>query len=189
MKYLRFQILNSKFFCIKRVEGVSLFELIIAITISGFVLTGVMMSYVSLTKAAQKIDISRQLQREINFAMARISDRVRGFSVDYENSRCEYIYNQEDLCIKGENIFEFVPATDESSGQLNMNGEPLFSKLFSVKAVLFTVTPTKDPKENFSNEQIQPRVQVYLRVGLAEGVKISMEDFEIQTTLSSRLYQ
>lgn len=180
MKRLKSKIQNSKFFCIKRVEGVTLFELIVSITISGFVLTGVMMSYVSLTKAAQKIDISRQLQREINFAMARISDRVRGYSVDYENNICEYEENHDDLCITGGDTFQF----DFKNNQLNMNGEPLFSKLFSVNKVAFSVTPSEP-----SALSAQPCVQVYLKVGLAEGVKINMQDFEIQTTLSSRLYQ
>ncbi len=164
----------------KRAEGVTLFELIIAITISGFVLTGVMASYVSLSRSAQKIDISRQLQREINFAMARISDRVRGFSTDYDTCN-NYADNLHKLCVQGGDYFEF----DDENGMLNMNGQPLFSPVFEVKEVAFNVTPTEKP----SGLDPQPRVQVYLRVGLGEGVKIHLQDFEIQTTLSSRLYQ
>ncbi len=191
-----------------RKPGTTLIELIVIVVISAIILSAVMTSYASLVKTNQKINVSRQLQKEINFAMIRLTDKMRSYSVDYEaydSGNCSG-YNLSDsnnlLCIQGEgetdsyffNQGDFIAPDGETYKTLFMNQEPLFSSFFEVKNVHFFVTPSKDPFDiknlqtpaDIKAYNLQPKVTITLEVG---SIQYEDLEFHIQTTISSRKYQ
>ncbi len=158
-----------------RTNGFSLVELVVAITIGGIILTGVMGSFLTLSKMRQQLDLTRQIQREINFATIRIADRIRSQSVDYflwdENNHYTLPIGTED------EVFDF----NETGHMLTMNGAPLFSPNLMVRNLNFSVFPETEDND------IQPSVQLELIVSeRAVTPKISVP---LRTTISSRLIQ
>lgn len=175
--------------------GFTLIEVVVAITIAGIILSAVMVSYVSLAQTSRRIDISRQLQKETNFAMIRIADRVRAQSIDYEayysgsgSPEACGPSNLKVLCLGAKTKTITNPSKtvfvlkDEN---LEMNAAPLFSKKFKVDKAEFKISPERDPAK-LSNPQYQPKAQIILEISSREEPKISLL---IQTTVSSRLYE
>lgn len=170
----------------KKLHGLSLVELLVAITVAGIILATVMTSYVSLEKSSRKIDLSRQLLRETNFALIRIGDRIRNNSIDYskysgENAPCS-LENTEKLCLKrGIQIEQY-------EGNLLFAGQPLFSDIFHIQKAVFEVSPEEDPA-NLGNDQFQPKVQILLKLESAEKNPIKIDPLLLRTTISSRQYE
>lgn len=160
-----------------RQTGYTLIELLVAITIGGIVLATVMGSFLSLSKTQQQLDITRQIQREINFATIRIADRVRSQSIDYEAVGQN---NHHLLPIEEGEIFVF----DEDTHQLTMDGAPLFSHNLMVQDVEFTVS--EDPHLS----HIQPWVRIELLVSdKVEETEDPLVSIPLRTTISSRIIQ
>ena len=174
MKNFFQKFLQKKF---RRIPGFSLIEILVAIVVSGIVLSAVMTSYVSLTQTSRKIDLSRQLQREMNFAMIRIGDRIRSHPIDFLDKKCKNSASK--LCLKNLTI-EF------SEGNLGFENQPLFSEIFAVENATFALTPSTDPG---SFGKTQPRVKIILEVGSAEKNHVKIPPLLLQTTISSRTYQ
>lgn len=153
-----------------KLAGFSLVELVVAITIGGVVLSTVMVSYVSLAKMRQSLDISRQVQRELNFATMRISDRARANSINYEKLDSD---NHHFLPL-GEDEFIY----DDVAKSLSMNGAPLFSPNIMVEQAEFDVWPiNNDPK-------VQPMVNLQLLVSSKNKPDI---EIPLRTSISSRV--
>ncbi len=150
--------------------GFSLIELVVAITIGGVILATVMGSYLSLAQVRQNLDITRQLQREVNFAAMRISDRARAYSVNYEELDAD---NHHYLPL-GDDEFEY----DAMEKELTMNGAPLFSPNVEVSELNFTVFPTAP------SNRVQTKVTLEFRVTSRVKPEISVP---LRTTISSRL--
>ncbi len=166
----------------------TLIELLIAITISSIVLSLILGSSAFLIRLNRKLDISRELQKEISFAMERMTDKIHTQSINYasynpkSNTPCadQDPSSTNDLCV-GDTNFTF------QNNMLFENKDPLFSKEYQVIKTIFHITPTKDPVTNFESEnQIQPRVTIFVKVISKESPEINSE---IQTTLSSRQYE
>lgn len=184
-KSLKFKTKNRR---VKH-KGFTLVEVLVALVISGMLLASVMGSFWVLMRANQRAQISRELQKETNFAIIRMADTIRNFAIDYEayqfgtGSICESldINNCQNLCIK-ENEFEHK---DEN---LFMNGQPLFSAKHKVENVYFSIAPSQNPFENLGDrqKQIQPRATIFIHVVSKNDPAIELE---IQTTISSRKYK
>ncbi len=163
-----------------RQSGYTLIELLVAITIGGVVLATVMGSFLALSKTQKQLDLTRQIQREINFAAIRIADRVRSQSIDYVRLDADPT-NHHFLPI-GESGGEF--RFDPGTGQLTMNDTPLFSHNLMVRDLEFEVS------ENPDIFHIQPSVKIELLVSNRtidlEPPKVSIP---LRTTISSRIIQ
>lgn len=159
---------------IQRNAGLSLVELVVAIAIGGVVLATVMGSYLSLAKMKQNLDITRQIQREVNFAVMRISDRVRAYSVNYDHNDFSPI--DSSFLPLGDDEFKY----DEDDGQLTMNGAPLFSPIIEVRDLRFEVSP------DALSSRVQARVKIEILVGSRVKPELSVP---LRTTISSRLIE
>lgn len=202
MKTIKNYFTNFIFFCqkkginfelkkIKRLKnkGFTLIEVLVSLVISSMILVSVMGSYWVLIKANKSAEISRGLQKETNFAMIRMADSIRNFSIDYESyafgsgAVCESldINSCQNLCVKG-NVYQ------HKNGNLFMNDQPLFSNKYKVEDVYFLTAPGANPFENLDNRslQLQPRVTIFIKVFSKENPAIKLE---IQTTVSSRKYK
>ena len=156
-------------------SGLTLIELIIAITIGGIILATVMGSFLTLGKNKQTLDTRRQIQREINFATLRMADRIRSQSVDYARVVAS---DRHFLPVREEEAFWF----DEDAGMIFMNDAPLFSHFLRVQDAEFTVSE--------QNDLFQPKVHIKIRVSekTADGVEPVLS-IPIRTTISSRIIQ
>jgi prepilin-type N-terminal cleavage/methylation domain-containing protein len=154
--------------------GFTLIELIVAITIGGIILATVMGSFLTLSKTKQTLDITRQIQRELNFATIRIADRVRSQSIDYARLVDS---NHHFLPLGQDESFRF----DEDAGMIFMNDAPLFSHLLHVQDVELTVSPN-------NNEQ-QPYVHLEILVSEKSSEESPRISIPIRTTISSRIIQ
>ncbi len=167
-------------------SGFTLIELLVAVVISGIVLVSVMSSFWLFIQTHQKAEANRELQREVRFAMTRIADKTRNYSIKYSEyqsgGNCPPSINQNHkLCLE-DHSFEF------RDGNLWLEDQPIFSEnKFKVNDAFFGFSPDEDPKINLGelDLQIQPKVTVYLEV---ESKRDSNINFEVQTSLSSRKY-
>ncbi len=162
-----------------RQSGYTLIELLVAITIGGIILATVMGSFLALSTTQKQLDLTRQIQREINFATIRIADRVRSQSIDYDLIDAD-LANHHFLPIKSGEIFTF----DQNTGELLMNDSPLFSHNLMVRDLEFTVS------ENPQVSHLQPWVTIELlvseRTAETENPTVSIP---LRTTISSRIIQ
>ena len=164
-----------------RQSGYTLIELLVAITIGGIVLATVMGSFLALSKTQKQLDLTRQIQREINFATIRIADRVRSQALDYVRLDADPS-NHHFLPIEGEEGFRFDPATEIE--QLFMNDAPLFSHNLMVRDLKFTVSEDPD------TSHLQPSVKIELRVSdRTTGAEPPTVSIPLRTTISSRIIQ
>ncbi|HEY5713759.1 MAG TPA: prepilin-type N-terminal cleavage/methylation domain-containing protein [Candidatus Gracilibacteria bacterium] len=67
-------------------KGFTLIELIISIVIYGIIMTSVLASFWTLVKTRERADHFRNLEREVHFAMTRLSDTLRGNGINYIDS-------------------------------------------------------------------------------------------------------
>lgn len=172
----------------------TLVELLVSMVISALLLTAVLGSFWVLMQTNQKNEISGRLQQQTNFALLRISDKIKNHSIDYEKAKnmtplpLDLGTPQKQLLLNGN--FEFKKTPDN----LTMNGQPLFSNEFKVTETFFWVSPSKDPLDltqfttplEQKKSQLQPKVTIVLQVESKRFPNISLD---IQTTISSRKYQ
>ncbi len=165
----------------------TLVELLVSMVISALLLTTVLGSFWILMQTNQQNEESGRLQQQANFALLRISDKIKNYSIDYQKAETiipalDLGSPQTQLYINGG--FEFK----KHGENLTMNGQPLFSPSFRVKNALFWVSPKKDPFTNIDIKdfQLQPKVTMVLQV---ESKKFPNIALDIQTTISSRKYQ
>lgn len=152
--------------------GFSLIELVVAIAIGGVILATVMGSYLSLARMRQSLDVTRQIQREVNFAAMRMGDRMRAHSVNYEHE--DYSPENHEFLPLGEDEFVY----DNKEKMVRMNGAPLFSPSLEVSELRFEVIPSQ------RSEKIQGMVKLELRVSSKAKPEISVP---LRTTISSRI--
>jgi len=161
-------------------KGMTLVEILVSMTISAVIFSAVLISYSAILKSQQKADTLRQMQKEIHFAMARISDRIRAKSIDFEKyefpEKCSgvNIASAEKLCVGGGDFFE------KSGKSIKMNSQPLISDKFSVETAIFYTTPSD------STENLQPKTTIFLEVKSNSIPNLKMA---LQTTISSRIYK
>ncbi|MCF7812226.1 prepilin-type N-terminal cleavage/methylation domain-containing protein [Candidatus Gracilibacteria bacterium] len=188
-------------------KGSTLLELIVSIVITAIVLTAVMASYLALVRANQAANISRQLQKEANFAMIRIADKIRTFLPHYEQYSADgnQIGEQTFLSLLHEETGQTVvfekAETDRAENfcqaryghkcqTLLMNGSPLFSQNIHVSEALFRLSPAKNPflPENLGEKavQLQPKGTLFLKIESTQDPDINLT---LQTTISSRRYE
>ena len=141
------------------------------------------------------MQVSRELQSEVRFALTRVADKVRSSGINYPEyqgvGHCSSNINQQ-LCLlspQGQTHFlHYDPAlltlnlgTDPSTTQ------PLLSpRRFTVHNVHLSVSPADDPTL-LTNRQGQPKVTVFIK---ASPTDPRYQDLviETQTTISSRQY-
>ena len=188
----------SGFECKK--SGFTLIEVLVSIVISTMVLTAVLNSYFQSLRVHARLDVTRQLQKEVHFALIRMADKIRDLSVDYG----EYLsvdgvggdcFGQDmnvgsRLCLRGDVVFGV------EDGRLEMSESPLLSSRFVVEDLRFTVTPEEDlgliesgrtlTLDKVRALSLQPKVEVFLRVK-----SLGQDDVELalRTTISSRIYE
>ncbi len=177
-----------------KVPAYTLIETLIAVTITSLILVTIMGTYWQMIKIENTTNLSRQLQKEVHFALIRMADKIRAYSVNYEayalDGNCGEvdIDSSHKLCLKGangtENIFEIAEST------IKMNDAPLLSPKFKVENISFSVSPTLDPfsPSNLGTKetQLQPKVSIFLTAVARQNPKIKTT---LQTTISSRIYQ
>jgi prepilin-type N-terminal cleavage/methylation domain-containing protein len=175
-------------------KAFSLIEILVTIVISGIVLSGVLGSYFSLVQASQKADTARQLQKEVNFAMIRMADKIRSYSINYS------VYEDQDISKDGSRFLftegnegathKFQIENSDGKQILTMDGAPLFSSFFEVKDFHVSITPNNDPFDSAnlgdSEAQFQPKATIFLSVEARRYPDVSLV---IQTTISSRRYE
>ncbi len=165
----------------QKFAGFTLVEVVVSITIGGVILATVMGTYLSLAKIKADLDISRKIQREMNFAMMRMGDRIRFNEISFDK------YDRHVLCAGGLDSekckygtkFQFKKSDNEENktGKLLMNNDPLFSPQLNVEAFRFTVQGENDE---------QHRVQIEMLVSAVAKPSIKIP---LRTTISSRLIQ
>jgi len=194
-------------------SGFTLIELLVAMVITGIMLTLVLASYWTFLQTQQKMAMSRELQSEIRFALNRFADKVRSTSIDYEayvaipaGQNCASVNagGSKQLCLIDPNgtyyYFEhadldsdtvaesFIMGSDPASfADAKSNAQPLLSpKKFNVTSLNFSFSPADNP-QILANDQMQPKVTVYIEVSPQNG---AYQDLAIasQTTISSRQY-
>ncbi len=160
---------------IRNFAGFSLIELLVAMTIGGVILTAVMTSYVAMTKTSLRLDLARQMQKETNFAVIRMVDKIRNYPIKNCDEKKLVLQNRQ-----GHEItFKFLL---ENKQQLTLNEQPLFSENIAVDDGHFDCKGLDD-EENPA--KIQPRVQIYLQVSAKKDPEITNR---VQTTISSRIF-
>lgn len=154
----------------------SLIELLVAITIGSIILTLVMMSYASMVQTNIRLDESRKLQKQANFAVMRMADRIRNFSVVLPDAQADGLVSDETRLVIGKErgVFEF----GEISENIRMDGQQLFSDNVIVEEINF--------KYSKSERKIQPWVQIYLKIRSRKNEEITNW---VRTTISSRIFQ
>lgn len=148
-------------------KAFSLIELLVGMTIGGIILTVVMTSYAAMSQTNLQLDAARQLQKETNFAVIRMADKIRNFPIE----SCD-----EDEILLKNNHGKFA-----FSEKLRMDEQPLFSENIEVKEVSFKCEGVEE-----NPAKLQPRVQIYLKVSSKKYPKISNW---VQTTISSRIFE
>ena len=167
-----------------KIRGFTLLELLVSIVIGGIVLAGALSTYGVFSQTTARIRQTQQLHQAVNFAMIRMADRMRAYSIGYEQ------YGNF-LPGKTSNQVFFGDGTHLhfSKNQLYLNEQPLFAPPFVVTDAVFTVTPAQDP---FSATKLsadsyrQPRLTIKLQVASKQNPTITTT---VRTTISSRLYQ
>lgn len=185
-------------------KGFTIIELLVTMVILGLVLSGAMGAYYVLLKARDRVEIEREMQQEVTFAMTRVADKIRAHSVDYNQyldltGECynTSLQGGNEICLGENRLIKFDTGQNNILFGTHTNTQPLFStKKFNVSKLIFYTTPQKNPyaPSNLSDAtlQLQPKVQVYLEIeskrtepdGTTPLVKMN-----IQSTLSSRQYQ
>lgn len=167
-------------------HGFTLIEILVSMVIMAMVFSGALYGFWKILEANARIDLSRQLQKEMHFAMIRMADKIRDYSIDYDayvsgsGKPCE---NQDvnsplSLCVK--NDYAFTMEDDV----LKMNNAPLLSDKFITETLNFSITPNTDPS-NIANPQFQPKVTIFLK---AESKFLPDVSIPLQATISSRIY-
>jgi len=156
---------------LRKKRGFSLIELLVGMTIGAIILTVVMGSYAAMAKTTMRLDLARQLQKETNFAVIRMADKIRNFPIE-SCAENKLVLDGRD---KGQLTFEFLL---ENKKQLTLNEQPLFSANLQVKEGKFECVGVEDSAE-------QPRVQIYLLVSAKKEPEITSR---VQTTISSRIF-
>lgn len=169
-------------------SGFTLIEVIVSMVISVMLLTLVMGGFMTLIQTNQRNDAFRELQKESNFALIRLADKMRAVSIDYPayeaGGACQNLdlgSPLAQLCLGDDHIFSF------EEGNLWLNEQPLFSDIFEVEKALFTVLPAQNPFTNLTvqSAQLQPKVHFY---GVVKSKAFPQLYIPLQTTISSRSY-
>ncbi|PID70459.1 hypothetical protein CSB37_02100 [bacterium DOLZORAL124_38_8] len=154
-------------------KAFTLIELMISITIGAVILTSALGVYAQFVQTKMRIEIARQMQKEVNFALARLTDRARNCEITSGKS------NFVNLKCENDKPYNFSINTDSNS--FTMNNERLISKRFKI------ITDNKTSKFVITNkENTQPKVQIFLKVQSKKDP--SVQQF-IRTTISSRKYK
>jgi len=156
----------------KNFAGFSLIELLVGMTIGGIVLATVMTSYVAMVKTSIRLDLARQMQKETNFAVIRMADKIRNFPI----KSCE----KTKLTLNGRNRGEIVFQFLENQHKATMDNQPLFSENILLEEGKFKCFGVENPAK------LQPRVQIYLKIRSEKDDELSNW---IRTTISSRIYE
>lgn len=183
-------------------KGFTLVELVVTMVILGLVFSGVMGAYYMLLQTRDRVDLEREMQKEVSFAITRMTDKIRAESVDYQayesGGRCQstYLQGAQKICL-GDHWYLFF---DGASSQLFIENsvgqrQGLFSHKFLVTSAEFYTTPEKDPYDPahiaISDYQLHPKTQIYLEVASVRKNKNNTDPLikmDIQTTVSSRQY-
>lgn len=171
--------------------GFSLIEILVSLVIGAIVIATVMGGFVTTSNTVKKVKSSQQLQKELNFAISRISDRMRGHSINYqEYEDGNFDIDSPVILFFGENKIK-KQALPDGKFTLTMDGEPLFSEKYYLEVTdkpVFVITPQSDPyaSDVSFRDYRQPRLTINLR---AVSVAYPEVYYELQTTISSRLYR
>ena len=165
-------------------SGFTLIELMVSITIGAIIITSALSVYANFVQTKIQIDIARQMQKEINFALARVTDRVRNCEIERSSSNTFL-----KLTDCGENItdakFSLYSEAENSDGSFIMSSENLISpQKFTIlggSEFIITNEIDSDTKELLS----QPKVQIFLNVQSKQDPKVTQS---VRTTISSRRY-
>ena len=191
--------LSQTNFCLKQkrvaVPGFTLVEMLVAMVITGIMLTLVMASYWTFLQTQQRMAVSRELQSEVRFALNRVADKVRFSRPNYPEytgtGDCTTDINYH-LCLLGADGTTYLFAYDQAAETLRLgndpsNIQPLISpQKFKVTGLHFDFSPQNDPSD-LSNDQMQPKVTVYIEVSPRSG-RYQHVVIANQTTISSRQY-
>jgi len=169
----------------KKTNGFTLVEVLLSIVIGGIVLGSALSAYSIFSNTAAQIQVSEQLQQEVNFSLIRISDRIRAESIGYTQYSQARSINDSRKLFLGDDTQVIFKNTEK---MLFMNKEPLFSSVFEVENAQFRVLPTQDPNGNISDfsQYRQPKVDINLTVRSKQFPNL---DISVRTSISSRLYQ
>jgi len=163
-------------------SGFSLLEILVTIVISGILLAAAAGNFAYFLRAEQKINLQRELQKQVFFAMSRLNDAVRGCEIDFAS------FSPEKINFKKNSVEKIFEKTDENHifpENFLLENQPLFSKKFRVEKINFVISPKKDPRENWANPQFQPKVEIFLHARSREIPEISTA---VRTVISSRIY-
>lgn len=177
---------SSKFEVLSPKPAFTLIEILVSMVIMAMIFSGTLYGFWKILEANARIDLSRQLQKEMHFAMIRMADKIRDYSIDYNaytsgpGKACENqdVNSPPSLCVKNNYVFS------ADTEVLKMNDAPLLSSRFVTKKLYFSITPNTDPSD-ISNPQFQPKVTIFLE---AESKFLPDVSIPLQTTISSRIY-
>jgi len=161
--------------------GLTLLELVLAIVISGILLSLALGTFSLLFRAQQKMEEVSFLQREISFALMKFADVIRNEEISFSafdtssDSVCagQNSFQSSALCFSSGN-FEFC------DDQLFFRDQPLFSSRFRVISAQFFVFPAVE-----HSSFVTPSVSLSF---LVQSRIFPDVQFPLQTTFSSRQY-
>ncbi len=178
---------------IRKTTGFTLMELMVAITVSGIILSAVMTSYAALVANKQKIDQFRHTQSAATLSMSKIADKVRDFGINYDAYEGGDASTETTLLHIGpyidENEVEHDISFEIKNGKILMQYNDRVAPITGGLVVsdgAFVVQPSTVPNRGEGAQLYQPRVDVDLSFVSADDESIKMD---LETSLSSRQYR
>ena len=177
----------------------TLVEVVVAFVVMAIVMTAVLQSIGAFLQTTQRLNLVRETQREVSFALTKIGDTIRNESIDYEayssTGKCKTLAlgdPQEQICLGNQWRLDFDNTVDDENLFVWKDDQkgPLFSQSVIVKNATFTISPEKNPDspEAWGNAalQRQPIVDVSLTVASRRDPSI---EFVLSTSYSARVYK
>ena len=170
--------------------GYTLIELLVAVTLSGVVLSAFLGQVSHFFSQQQLLGQGQKLQASADFALQKLADELRRESVDYEayaSGVCGNLSEQnmadfsaEKLCLSTEK--KFWVEDQQLWYQSGTEQAPLTPSSVVVDRAYFWITPV----ERSSSNPQQPKVSLFLEFS-AENPLVS--PIILTTTISSRQYE
>ena len=178
----------------------TLIELVVAVTILGFIMLSVFLIYSNLVTVNTKLEQTRILQENVRIVTEKIATDVRESGLSFQT--CNGFENST-KCLQMNNGNEYYLIdsawSNSESGALGLkeassSGDPvsLTSNAVIIKNLRFNVSGKSG--SGVTNSDVEGKVQVVFDIGLStrRGISKALSDssfMTVQTTISEKIYK